>query len=220
MLPVIRPPTHVSDGDNIQVVFANAVHDTVRETMDGDLTAREAPRSDRTNLRVGANQINCGANRIEQLAAQTRTFALVPPDRCRQFGGSGFAELKRASTTEYVSLDSVLELFPGLELDCPGLNGVDSPFDFDVPGGVRVRGSVEAGQELRGEFGSRVWGKAEGIGQHDLNAFGRAVILRLSVAISKGWAADVRRASWPLRKTNAEAALTKGGAWHARSSSS
>ena len=67
--------------------------------------------------------------------------------------------------TEDLALDPAFDVVPRFELDGSGLNGLDPPLDFRGPRGfgVRVRGTVQALQELGCQFGARVNVEADGL---------------------------------------------------------
>ena len=92
-----------------------------------------------------------------------------------------------ASPAKQIGLDSPLHLVPRFEPDRAGLDGLNPPVDFGVPGtfGIRVRRAVEAGEEFCDEFGAGCKIQAECIRQHGLGALGLTAILRPRSLIDK-----------------------------------
>ena len=81
----------------------------------------------------------------------------VPLDGCGQLRRCGIAEVT-ASPAEDVFFDSALHRLPGFETNFARLDRFDATLDLGIPNrfGVGIGWTVEACEEFRDEFGSRV----------------------------------------------------------------
>ena len=113
--------------------------------------------------------------------------------------GSGSA----ASPAEDVSFDAAPDFVPGLESGRTSLDRGHPPFDLGGPlgFGIRIGGTVQAGEQFGGQFGPSVLVESQGIGQESGCGLGH----------------DNRNCT---PRQTAQQALAAGGAWRDSISSS
>src|SRR5688572_10553824 len=85
--PMVWTSARMRDGDDVDVVLANAVHHLVWKPVDFELTAAQSSRPKSTRFWVGLNQVDRRDHCVEQLCAETVTAPLVPADRRGQLRG-------------------------------------------------------------------------------------------------------------------------------------